>query len=622
MQKKEKPQLIGIVIILLLGIVYLNYTWEKFKENQKNEILQISNSIVATFPKKDLNYLEVNINDTLKEKYKEIKNTLYNIIKTNPKARFAYIYVQKNNHKLYFIADSEPATSKDCSPPGQEYSEANSAYYKPFKDGKGYVIGPAKDRWGTWISVLVPIKDTKTGKTIAVYAMDFNAKKWNIILIQDVSQSIILILFLLTTFILLLKIKSKNKVLQEDLEKHQKTEDELVIAIKKAEESDQLKSAFLANMSHEIRTPMNGIIGFAELLKKPNLSSSEQQEFIEIINQSGTRMLSIINDIIDISKIESGLMLVSLSETNINTQMDYIYNFFKPEIEQKGIKISMQKSLPMHEAVIQTDTEKLYAILTNLVKNAIKFTPTGSIEFGYTVKVIQKTNSVENDKSEEKELEFFVKDTGIGISKNQSAIIFERFRQTGEFMTRNYEGAGLGLSISKAYVEMLGGKIKVKSKKNVGSTFYFTIPYNPVIIKKNTEILPEKALNSEIKKIKIVVAEDDEISAYLITRLLSPFAKEIIRLKNGIEIVQYCQNNFDIDLILMDIQMPEMNGYEAMQEIRKFNKEVLIFAQTAHVLSEEKRNTIESGFNNYISKPIKKEELHRLIFQYFSIKLN
>src|SRR5690606_2005645 len=135
---------------------------------------------------------------------------------------------------------------------------------------------------------------------------DFNAKKWNIILIQDVSQSIILILFLLTTFILLLKIKSKNKVLQEDLEKHKKTEDELVIAIKKAEESDQLKSAFLANMSHEIRTPMNGIIGFAELLKKPNLSSSEQQEFIEIINQSGTRMLSIINDIIDISKIESG----------------------------------------------------------------------------------------------------------------------------------------------------------------------------------------------------------------------------------------------------------------------------------------------------------------------------
>lgn len=622
MQKKEKPQLIGIVIILLLGIVYLNYTWEKFKENQKNEILQISNSIVATFPKKNLNDLEVNINDTIKEKYKEIKNTLYTIIKTNPKARFAYIYVQKNNQKLYFIADSEPATSKDCSPPGQEYSEANSAYYKPFKDGKGYVIGPAKDRWGTWISVLAPIKDIKTGKTIAVYAMDFNAKKWNIILIQEVSQSIILILFLLTTFILLLKIKSKNKVLQEDLQKHQKTEDELVIAIKKAEESDRLKSAFLANMSHEIRTPMNGIIGFAELLKKPNLSSLEQQEFIEIINQSGSRMLNIINDIIDISKIESGLMLVSLSETNINTQIDYIYNFFKPEIEQKGIKISMQKGLPMDKSVVQTDTEKLYAILTNLVKNAIKFTPTGSIEFGYTVKVIKKTNSVENDKSEEKELEFFVKDTGIGISKNQSAIIFERFRQTSEFMTRNYEGAGLGLSISKAYVEMLGGKIRVKSKKNMGSTFYFTIPYNPVIIKKNKKILPKNDLNSEIKKIKIVVAEDDDISAYLITRLLSPFAKEIIRLKNGLEIVQYCQNNLDIDLILMDIQMPEMNGYEAMQEIRKFNKEVLIFAQTAHVLSEEKRNTIESGFNNYISKPIKKEELHRLIFHYFSIKLN
>lgn len=612
MHKNRKLQTKGIIIILILGSFYLFYTWTKFKKNQNDEILQISSSIVASLPKEDLKHLEININDTSKTKYKEIKSTLYTIIRTNTKAQFAYIYVQKKNDNLYFLADSEPKESKDCSPPGQEYSEANMAYYKPFKDGKGYVIGPATDRWGTWISVLAPIKDKKTGKTIAVYAMDFNAKKWNLILIQDVSQSIVLILLLLTTFILLLKVKSKNKILQEDLKKHQKTEDELIIAIKKSEESDQLKSAFLANMSHEIRTPMNGIIGFAELLKKPNISSLEQQEFIEIINQSGTRMLNIINDIIDLSKIESGLMFVSLSETNINIQMDYIYNFFKPEIEKKGLQISMKKGLAIHQSIVKTDPEKLYAILTNLVKNAVKFTSAGFIEFGYVVKP--------NSKTEEIALEFFVKDTGIGIPSNQSAIIFERFRQTNDFMTRNHEGAGLGLSISKAFTEMLGGKIRVESKQNLGSTFYFTIPYHPVPIENNKETLVNSTPSAVTKKIKIIIAEDDEISAYLITRLLSPFAQEIIRAKNGLEIVQYCTNNPDVDLILMDIQMPEMNGYEAMKAIRKFNLDVIIIAQTAHVLNEDKSSTIAFGFNNYISKPIKKEELNLLILHYFSTK--
>lgn len=613
-QKKEKLQITGIVIILLLGTLYLYYTWTKFKKNQADEILQISRSIVATLPTEDLKYLDVKLNDTLKPKYKNLKSTLYAIISTNPKARFAYLYTQKNN-KLYFILDSEPAVSKDCSPPGQEYTEAHKAYYQPFQDGKEYVIGPATDRWGTWVSVLVPIKDKNSGKTIAVYAMDFNSKKWNSILIHDVSESIILIVLLLATFILLFKIKSNNKILQEDIQKHKLTQEKLLLAKENAEESDRLKSAFLANMSHEIRTPMNGIMGFAELLKKPNLSALEQQEFVNIIDHSGARMLNIINDIIDISKIEAGLMAVSISETNINKQMEYIYTFFKPEADRKGVEIRMQNGLPLNQSTIKTDPEKIYAILTNLVKNAIKFTATGSIEFGYILKPL-------NSNPEQFELEFYVQDSGIGINKNQLNFIFERFRQASESMNRNYEGAGLGLSISKAFVEMLGGKIWVESEKEKGSTFYFTIPYEYQVIENFEETSFSSDFNHNIKKIKIVIAEDDEISAYLITKFLEPFAKEIIRTKTGLETVQYCQNNPDVDLILMDIQMPEMNGYEAIQKIRRFNNEVIIIAQTAHVLSEDKINTIEFGCNNYISKPIKKEELYLLIHQYFSSKEN
>jgi len=236
----------------------------------------------------------------------------------------------------------------------------------------------------------------------------------------------------------------------------------LKIAKEKAEESDRLKSAFLANMSHEIRTPMNGILGFAELLKEPDLSGEQQQKYISIIEKSGARMLNIINDIVNISKIESGLMKVNIQESDVNKQIEYIYTFFLPEIEGKEMQLLFKKSLPPESAIVQTDPEKLYAILTNLVKNAIKFTSTGSIEFGY--------DRLGNF------LEFFVRDTGIGITDDRQTAIFERFIRT-EIADKNaYQGTGLGLSISKAYVEMLGGKIWVTSEVGKGSTFYFTIP--------------------------------------------------------------------------------------------------------------------------------------------------
>jgi PAS domain S-box-containing protein len=382
-------------------------------------------------------------------------------------------------------------------------------------------------------------------------------------------------------------------------------EKELIRAKEHAEESDRLKSAFLANMSHEIRTPMNGILGFAELLKEPHLTGEEQQEYINIIEKSGARMLNIINDIVSISKIESGQMKISISATNINEQIQFIYAFFTPEAEKRGLLLSVKNILPSEESIIKTDHEKLYAVLTNLVNNAIKYTHIGSIEFG-----VKKKGSY---------LEFFVKDTGVGIHQDQMEIIFERFRQGNDLNTRYIEGAGLGLSISKAYVEMLGGKIWVESELGKGSIFYFTLPYSSESEAKTVskEVPSGIRTDHQAKDLKILIVEDDESSEMLITFTIKKICKEFLKVGTGVEAVKACRNNPDIDLVLMDIKMPIMDGYEATRQIRQFNKNVVIIAQTAYGLAGDREKAIEAGCNDYISKPIKIDELKGLIQKHF-----
>ena len=378
---------------------------------------------------------------------------------------------------------------------------------------------------------------------------------------------------------------------------------ELTNAKNKAEESDRLKSAFLANMSHEIRTPMNGILGFSRLLKEPRLTGKEQQKYIGIIEKSGARMLNIINDIIDISKIEAGLMTVDITDSDINEQIEYIYTFFMPEVEAKGMKLSYKNTLPAKEAIIKTDREKIFAILTNLVKNAIKYSNKGSIEFGY------------NKKGDF--IEFFVKDTGIGIPKERQAAIFKRFIQSDIEDKMARQGAGLGLAITKAYIEMLGGSIWVESQEGKGSIFYFTIPYNAAF-KKEINIDPI-VMNEDLPRLglKILIVEDDEISGELLSIIVEKYEKETISVTNGNDAVEACRKNPDIDLILMDIRLPGMDGYEVTQRIREFNEKVIIIAQTAYGLTGDREKALNAGCNDYISKPIKKEVFDVLIQTYF-----
>jgi PAS domain S-box-containing protein len=389
-----------------------------------------------------------------------------------------------------------------------------------------------------------------------------------------------------------------------DISERKEAELELIRAKEKAEESDHLKSAFLTNMSHEIRTPMNGILGFAELLKEPNISSDDLQDYIQTMQISGARMLNTINSIVDMSKIESGLIQNDIKETDINDKMEFTYKFFKPEADIKGLQLTLKSSLRDKEVIIKTDNEKVYGILTNLVRNAIKFTYEGSIEFGYEKKG--------------EYLEFYVKDTGIGIPQRYRQMIFERFRQGSEEHNRGYEGSGLGLSIAKSYVEMLGGEIWMESEEGLGSIFYFTIPYNGVS-KEEVELLNSATKeHKEVhpRNLKILIVEDDEISHSLLSRMLQNIMGTVLHAITGVEAIEACRNNPDLDLILMDIRMPKMDGLEATRHIRQFNKDVIIIAQTAYAFTGDSEKAIEAGCNDCISKPIDRNLLITSILKY------
>jgi PAS domain S-box-containing protein len=389
----------------------------------------------------------------------------------------------------------------------------------------------------------------------------------------------------------------------EDITEKKQMIDNLVAAKEKAEESDRLKSAFLANMSHEIRTPMNGIMGFTELLNEPKLTGKEKKEYIKIIQKSGQRMLSTINDLIEISKIESGALELKLTQVKVNEQIEFLFKFFKPETESKRLTFKLHKALPDEQAIVETDQEKLYGVLTNLIRNAVKYTHSGGIETGYRL--------VNNS------LEFFVKDSGIGIEEKRQKVIFDRFVQADISITKPYEGAGLGLSIAKAYIEALGGKIWLQSEIGKGTQFFFTIPFvHNETAKPQKELVKIKSNGDVIlKDLTILVAEDDSAGQIYLSELLKKKCKRIFFAGNGKEAVQLFSENPEIDLVLMDLKMPVMDGYEATAKIKEINRDVVVIAQTAYALAEDKRKAINAGCNDYLTKPVKAELLIEKIYK-------
>lgn len=380
---------------------------------------------------------------------------------------------------------------------------------------------------------------------------------------------------------------------------------DLIKAKEKAEESDQLKTAFLNNISHEIRTPMNAIIGFSEFLNDPEITIESRKHFIDIITKSSNQLLSVVTDIISIATIEAGQEEIHKNLVNINTVCELINDQFFTQFQDKNISFKIKTSLIDKGSVIYTDETKLIQVLTNLVSNALKFTKKGYVNFGYEIK--------------DKNLEFYVEDTGIGISPEMTEVIFDRFRQVESTSTREYGGSGLGLSISKAYAKLFGGKIWLKSELGKGSTFYFSIPYKKAIDISSSNELIDEVNKSKTKQIQtILIAEDEEYNFRLFEAILGNLDFKLIWAKDGSETVELCKLNPDIDLILMDIKMPFLSGYEATQQIRQFNKEIIIIAQTAHALPGDREKAIAAGCNDYISKPIERIILLRMIKKYLN----
>jgi PAS domain S-box-containing protein len=390
-----------------------------------------------------------------------------------------------------------------------------------------------------------------------------------------------------------------------DITERYKHEIDLHKAKEKAEESDKLKSSFLANMSHEIRTPMNAIIGFSDLLVDPDIEYDEREELVTHINNNCNTLLVLIDDIIDLAKIEANELSIFRKDTNIKTILSELFDTFKEtrkSVSKEQVDIKIDEQLLEKNFFIKTDPFRFKQIMTNLINNAFKYTENGHIEYGY--EIIDKENTVK----------FYVKDTGIGIPKEKFKDIFKRFNKIESDKTKLYRGTGLGLTITHNLIERLGGTIWVDSEVNVGSTFYFTLPFeqdgNTIHIEPKEVKLKNK---SSWEGKTILIAEDEESNYKFLEMLLKGTGLKLLRASNGYQAIDLCKENKNIDLVLMDIKMPELNGLDATKEIKKLRTNLPVIAQTAHAMHNDEKISLEAGCDDYIAKPILKEKLFMLI---------
>lgn len=389
----------------------------------------------------------------------------------------------------------------------------------------------------------------------------------------------------------------------EDISERKKTEEDLILAKERAEESDHLKSEFLANLSHEIRTPMNGIIGFASLLEEENISTASSKNYLKIVINSASQLLRIIDDILEISKLQTHQVTLRPRQVNINDVLQEIFVVFDMKAREKKLALYLDKTLDDEAAEITIDDSKLHKIIDNLLENALKFTHEGFIKMGYNVKGNQ--------------LEFYIKDTGIGINPISQEVIFERFSQEEKEMSRKVGGLGLGLSIAKANAELLGGTISVESEKGKGATFFIRIPFDPVYPEKVKAFTSQDKIddnpNGDTKTILIV--EDEEINYQYIEFLLKhmDFKFKILHAIDGKQAMDMFHSTKNIDLILMDIKVPIINGHDVTREIKKVNPDIPVIAQTAYATPEDKIKAKKAGCDDFISKPFQKSEFYALI---------
>jgi signal transduction histidine kinase/CheY-like chemotaxis protein len=427
--------------------------------------------------------------------------------------------------------------------------------------------------------------------SISISSSSKKAQSWGIVMIILVLLSGVALFWYIIN-----RIRRQNHSIQQ-----------LDTSERKVREVSMIKENFMANMSHEIRTPMNAILGFTKLLKSEN-QDPKLTEFVESIQKSGENLLTIINDILDLSKIEAGMMRIESAPFSVRGVIYSIESQFAEKIKEKGLDFSIVIDDSIPDALLG-DATRLTQILVNMIGNAIKFTPQGAVHIEVSNKGMSSNYILTG---------FVISDTGIGIDKEQLSGIFERFRQAEDSTTRKYGGTGLGLSIVRDLIQLQKGEIDVESTKGQGTIFRFTIPYEIATGQLNILELPEAdgADYPDLQHIHILIVDDNKMNQNLLKHLLKKWHFSLDIVNNGIESLE-CLQKKRYNLVLMDIQMPGMDGYTATQEIRlKLKLDIPIIAMTANAFASEREKCLSYGMNEYIAKPIDERELYRLIAQF------
>jgi two-component system, sensor histidine kinase and response regulator len=798
MKSKSIPKVIVVLAILIAAGFYVSYVWTKTENEQTDNLMQIARSIEASLPIENIETLEVKAEDIEKPEYQKIKASLMAVISVNPQAKFAYIYAEKND-SIYFMVDSEPISSEDYSPPGQVYDEAKPEDKQPFRDGKESITPPIADRWGTWRSIYVPIKDKATGQVIAVFGMDFNAKAWNRQLFFKVFQSILIIFLLLA---ILFIFYMRNKLLNYDIKVRKKAEDDLkkqarmqqmviemasryinipigqvgqvineslktigeyisadrsyiylynfkkgtisceyewhrsgdgsefeklqnipidtipemvkshregkimtidnIVSIlpeswmrgrleeedaknfhtipmisgnecigfvaflffktdhqysaeedlllqlfahmlvnvknrtkvemklletnkfletatqkannlaSEAENANKSKSAFLANMSHEIRTPLNAIIGFSQLMNRDKFMSESQKEYNISIIKAGEHLLNLINDILELSKVEAGRVVVNPTNTDLHALFDDLRMLFKERAQIKRLQFiyEIDKDLPRYVLV---DEGKLRQIIVNLIGNAIKFTEEGGIA------VRTRADKIDDETSK---LTVEIQDSGPGIPEDEMDKLFKHFEQTTSGINKG-SGTGLGLALSRELALIMGGNITVTSEIGKGSVFTFRVEIkngDPEAIEKNT-LKRVIGIEKGKESCKILVVDDKDENLKVAIDLLKLVGFETSEAINGVEAIEKFEA-WNPHLILMDMRMPVMDGYEATRRIKSTEKgkQTPIVALTASAFEDERKKIESLGMQGYIRKPFRENELFGTLGKILDLK--
>lgn len=615
----KKYFFVSYIILAVFGVFLIQYTWTTSIAETNEQALKIAQTTASLLDDEMLRKLSGIPEDEGTTAYISIKERLITIPQLYDKIQFAYLYTQKNN-ELYFMVDSEPADSEDLSPPGQLFEEASNIDSQPFKDGISIITKPLTDRWGTWISILVPIKNPDTNEIKAILGMDYPAENFYINTKQRVINDSLILLF---SFLLLFgihKILINNSALKFEQEKSNlanrklvQSEQQLLTAVtelkeaefgllnakEQAESANIAKGQFLANMSHEIRTPMNGILGFMDLLDMSNLSL-EQKDYVRELKSSSTLLLSLINGILDFSKIEAGKITLENIQFNLRVAIEDAVSLLLPSAYEKNIELYHMIKARVPEEVLG-DPSRLRQILNNLLSNALKFTEHGEVSL--TVDCFEDENQIAV-------LKFEVKDTGIGISDETVQNLFQPFSQADASTTRKYGGTGLGLAISKDLSKLMGGDITVKSVLGKGSTFQFNVKMK--IAKRTSE---HKSLFLNLPGVNILVVDDNLNNRRIFKAYLQEVGLNVFEAENAHTAIDIIHSNLNtqnkIDIALVDYQMPDMNGYElsSLLKINPLTHDIKLILATSSAQKGDGLAAQKHGFLGYLSKPVKRDEV-------------